>query len=83
MPDTDIKRQITQKVDRLPPNLLAVANDFLESLLAESQQESPTPPEVDNDPLIGLIDGSPNLAANAEDILRKDIKSGSGWTWRQ
>lgn len=83
MPNTDIKSQIAQKVDRLPPNLLAVANDFLESLLAESQQASTTTPEIDSDPLIGLIDGSPNLAANAEDILRKEIKSGSGWTWRQ
>ena len=84
MTHADIKSQIAQKVDKLPPNLLAVANNFLESLLAESQQvPSVIETETDEDPLIGLIDGSPNLAANAEDILREEIKSGSGWTWRQ
>lgn len=87
MTTVDIRSQIAEKLDMLSPNLLAVANELGESLLMESQQAaSATTAEgaedLEEDPLIGLIDGSPDLANNAEEILQKEIKSGSGWTWR-
>lgn len=87
MTTTDIKHQIAQKLDLLSPGLLTAVNEFLGSLLAESQQASATvgteiemKKNFDDDPLIGLIDGSPGLARNAEDILQQEIVSGSGWT---
>ena len=36
----------------------------------------------DNDPLIGLFSGSPDLATRSEDILQQSIDSTSGWTWK-
>lgn len=87
MTTVDLRSQIAKKLDMLSPSLLAVANDFVESLLAESRQDPSTgtvevEEDSEEDPLIGLIDGSPDLADEAEDILQ-EIKSGSGWTWRQ
>ena len=38
---------------------------------------------IDNDPLIGLFSGSPDLATQSEDILQQSIDSTSGWTWKQ
>jgi hypothetical protein len=36
-----------------------------------------------NDPAIGLISGPTNLAEQAEDILRNEIDSRSGWTQKK
>ena len=36
--------------------------------------------DVDEDPIVGLYSGSPNLATNAEDILAAEIQPESGWT---
>jgi hypothetical protein len=35
---------------------------------------------VDDDPIVGLYSGSPELATNAEDILAAEIQIKSGWT---
>ncbi len=35
------------------------------------------------DPLIGLFEGSPDLATKSEDILHQEIKEDSGWTWKE
>ncbi|MEB3312794.1 MAG: hypothetical protein VKL98_01480 [Cyanobacteriota bacterium] len=35
---------------------------------------------VDDDPIVGLYSGSPDLATNAEDILAAEIQPKSGWT---
>lgn len=35
---------------------------------------------VDDDPIVGLYSGSPDLATNAEDILAAEIQPNSGWT---
>lgn len=76
MTTADIKSQIVEKVERLSPSLLNVANEFLSSLLAETLQISSAEkmkPEEESeaDPLIGMIDGSPGVARNAEDILQR------------
>jgi hypothetical protein len=34
----------------------------------------------DDDPIVGLYSGSPDLATNAEDILAAEIQPKSGWT---
>ncbi len=38
---------------------------------------------LDDDPLIGLFAGSPDLATQSEDILQRSITETSGWTWKQ
>jgi hypothetical protein len=38
---------------------------------------------LDDDPLIGLFAGSPDLATQSEDILQQSITETSGWTWKQ
>lgn len=35
---------------------------------------------VDDDPIVGLYAGSPDLSSNAEDILAAEIQPQSGWT---
>ncbi|ELS05135.1 hypothetical protein Xen7305DRAFT_00048750 [Xenococcus sp. PCC 7305] len=37
----------------------------------------------EEDPIIGLFSGSPNLAEQSEEILQQEIQQNSGWTWKQ
>ena len=37
----------------------------------------------EEDPLIGLFAGSPDLATNSEEILREEIKDKSGWSYKE
>jgi hypothetical protein len=68
--------------------LLALADQQqkpLEALLDEAvlqyfQLQEPEFLSVDDDPIVGLYSGSPDLATNAEDILAAEIQSKSGWT---
>ncbi len=66
---------------QLPDQL---ANQEIEIVLvyqpveASQQQVS----SLEDDPLIGLFSGSPDLATQSEAILQEEIKSTSGWTWR-
>jgi len=68
--------------------LLALANQQqkpLESLLDEAvlqyfQLQDQEFLSVDDDPIVGLYSGSPDLATNAEDILAAEIQPKSGWT---
>ncbi len=83
MTTADIKSQIAEKLNQIPPSQWNIVNDFLSALLTELQPPFPKTAAIDeDDPLIGLIDGSPELSNNAEDILREEIKPGSGWSWR-
>jgi hypothetical protein len=67
------------------PNQLA--NQDIELILIYQPVESPDstpetlPPE--EDPLIGLFSGSPELATQAETILEQNITPNSGFTWKQ
>ena len=38
--------------------------------------------EPAEDPLIGLFDGSPDLATRSEEIPAKEVQSASGFTWK-
>jgi len=37
----------------------------------------------EDDPLIGLFAGSPDLATNSEEILQEEITDKSGWTYKK
>ena len=57
----------------------AIVDEAIQRYLEESQ----TPSESSTDPLVGLYDGSPNLATDSESILQKLANSKSGWTWKE
>ena len=46
-----------------------------------SPEAEPLP--VDEDPIVGLFSGSPDLSMRAKKILAKEIKPGSGFTWKK
>lgn len=59
----------------------------LETLLDEAIQQylqtNPiTEPTLNDDPLVGLYSGTPNLSTQAEDILNSEVQSASGLTWK-
>ncbi|NEO88020.1 MAG: hypothetical protein F6J87_27755 [Spirulina sp. SIO3F2] len=59
----------------------------LETLLDEAIQQylqtNPlAEPDLADDPLIGLYNGTPNLSTQAEDILNSEIQTASGLTWK-
>jgi hypothetical protein len=54
-----------------------------EAVLSYLQTQVPDQNDVNDDPLIGLFSGSPDLATQSEDILQQSITATSGWTWKQ
>jgi len=81
MTANNIKTQIINQLDQLPPKLLGTVNDFVAFLLTRSSSsEASTATAIEDDPIVGLIKGSPELATNAEEILKTEIQSDSGWS---
>ena len=39
-------------------------------------------PELAEDPVIGLFDGSPDLATCSEEMLAQEVQSASGFAWK-
>jgi len=64
-----------------------LANQDIEIILVYQPVDSPEalaePDYPQEDPLIGLFSGSPDLATQAETILQQDITPNSGVTWKQ
>jgi predicted DNA-binding protein len=54
-----------------------------EAVLSYLQIQALDDNALDDDPLIGLFAGSPDLATQSEDILQQSIDNTSGWTWKQ
>jgi len=60
----------------------------LEALLDEAvlqylQTKDRKPLTVEDDPIVGMYSGSPDLSIRAEEILEQEIHHQSGWTWKQ
>lgn len=47
-----------------------------------SATEFPTVTAIEDDPIVGLIEGPTDLATNAEEILKQGMPSSSGWSYR-
>jgi hypothetical protein len=58
------------------------ANQEVDLVLSYQPLEEIALPDPNTDPLIGLFAGSPDLAANAEAILEREINPTSGWSWK-
>jgi twitching motility protein PilJ len=55
----------------------------LVSSITQAISEQTDEIDVNDDSLIGLFSGSPDLATQSEDILQKSITPTSGWTWKE
>lgn len=63
---------------RLADELKLLAEQQLQNASLEAE---PTP--IANDPIVGLFGGSPDLSIKAKEILAKEIKPASGFTWKE
>jgi hypothetical protein len=64
-----------------------LANQDIELILVyqpiDSSDQPTEPAPAEEDPLIGLFSGSPDLSTQAKTILQQDITPESGFTWKQ
>ena len=64
-----------------------LSDEQVKKLLAqtEAMPSDALPPEYDpdNDPAIGFLSGSTDLAQRSKEILRDEITSRSGWTQKK
>ena len=65
---------------QLASELRALAQRRTEDIQATSLSTEPTP--IEDDPLVGLFSGSPDLSTKAKEILAREIKPASGFTWK-
>ena len=67
----------------------AIANLPLSSLVSLQQEvkndmaRNEKVVSIQEDPLVGLFSGSPNLAEWSEEILEQEIHDNAGWSWKQ
>jgi hypothetical protein len=77
--DSGLVDQLTQLANKRGQTTESV---ITEAVLSYLQTQVPDENDVNNDPLIGLFSGSPDLATQSEDILQQSITPTSGWTWK-
>lgn len=67
------------------PDQLQLASELMQSVSQQLQMTAPPDRTVSatEDPLVGLFSGSPDLATRSKDLLKQDIHSGSGFTWKE
>ncbi|MEZ4707026.1 MAG: hypothetical protein R3A44_07475 [Caldilineaceae bacterium] len=82
----NVKDQIIEQLDLLPEIVLLQLYDLIQilkrSALKNGNTHSIQTQPAEDDPLIGLFTGSPDLATRAEEILAEGADSHSGWTWK-
>ncbi|MCL1492750.1 MAG: hypothetical protein M1G31_18605 [Pseudanabaena sp. Salubria-1] len=80
-------QQIHQDIDSLPNEAQGLLFDFVQILkkryLVSIQKEVSQDRAEASDPLVGLFAGSPNLSMDAEEILKSEITSKSGWSCKE
>lgn len=67
------------------PEQIQLASELMQTAaqqLHSSSNETAINPGEEEDPLIGLFDGSPDLATHSEGILVQEARSASGFTWK-
>jgi hypothetical protein len=79
-PEPSLIAQLTQLAQKRGQTTEAI---ITEAVLSYLQTQVLDEKDTNDDPLIGLFSGSPNLATQSEDILQQSITATSGWTWKQ
>ena len=76
----DVDGNLQLQLNDLPPD-----QDIEILLVYQPVATNTDQPKIseEEDPIIGLFAGSPNLAEKSEEILQQEIKQSSGWTWKQ
>jgi hypothetical protein len=76
---------LNTKIKDLPDNYLDELAEFIDYLFwkHQSAKESVEMLPIEDDPIVGLFAGEPNLAEKSEEILDQEITNISGWTWKQ
>jgi hypothetical protein len=53
-----------------------------EMLVAGGSKVVDEPVAIEDDPLVGMFAGAPDLAEQSEEILAQEMRSQSGWSWK-
>jgi hypothetical protein len=83
-----IQDQLIQEIRKTPASLQQQILDFVRFLNQHHSRPTQENIEhhellsVEDDPIVGIYAGSPNLSEQSEDILEADIQTESGWTWK-
>ena len=79
-----IRENLAEKVHDLPDTYLDELAEFIEYLFWKHQSAKPAiaMPAIEDDPLVGLFAGEPDLAEKSEEILAQGVTNASGWTWK-
>ena len=78
-PEPNLLEQIAQLAQERGQTTEAIITEAVISYLQAQVLDDNV---LDNDPLIGLFSGSPDLATQSENILQQSIDNTSGWTWK-
>jgi hypothetical protein len=96
MTSTELRQELLKKIDHLSDQQLNQVLQFVNQV-NQTQTNTVIDPladfigqvdhgnlakNIDQDPLVGLFAGSPDLAEKSEEILAKEVNSHSGWTWK-
>lgn len=70
-----------------PPEQIRLASELMQTAVQKLQISSDATsisihPEQKGDLLVGLFDGSPDLATRSEEMLAQEVRSVSGFTWK-
>jgi hypothetical protein len=78
-PESSLIERLTQLAQKRGQTAESI---ITEAVIAYLQAQVPDENDVNDDPLVGLFSGSPDLATQSEDILQQSITTTSGWTWK-
>ena len=78
-PEPNLIERLTQLAQKRGQTTESI---ITEAVLSYLQTQVPDENDVNDDPLIGLFSGSPDLATQSENTLQQSITATSGWTWK-
>ncbi len=75
-----IREQVVSKLENLRDDEVQWILDYIKAMESNRLPEDYNP---ENDPAIGFLSGSTDLAQNAKKILNEEITAHSGWTQKK
>jgi hypothetical protein len=96
MTSTELRQELLKKIDHLSDQQLNQVLQFVNQVNQTATKSAIDPladfigqvdhgnlaQDINQDPLVGLFAGSPDLAEKSEEILAEEVNSHSGWTWK-